>query len=117
MSERQLTVEAVLAAQQNLQVTMGLPMGTGEAAVKENMLALIVEATEVLGEINWKCWKRHQLKEVDRDALLTELTDLLQFWANAVSAMGFTADDVALALSTKWSENRRRVMAGEVTRG
>ena len=117
MSDRKMTIADVLTVQLNLQVAMGEPMGTGEAGVKENVLAAIVELAEVLNEVNWKAWKRNSLKEVDRDALLTEMTDVLQFWANMVNAMGFTADEVALALSTKWSENHRRISAKEVTRG
>lgn len=117
MTIRQMTIADVLTVQLNLQVAMGEPMGTGETGVKENVLAAIVELTEVLNEVNWKPWKRNNLKKVDRDALLTEMTDVLQFWANAVNAMEFTADDVALALSEKWSENHRRISAKEVTRG
>lgn len=111
-----MTIQDVLAAQQNLQVAMGEPMGTGQRGVKENVLAAIVELTEVLAEINWKPWKPTR-DDIDRQALLVEMTDVLQFWANMINCMEFTADEVALALAQKWTENRRRVTRGEVTRG
>ncbi len=100
-----MKIEEVLELQLKLQEDMGRPMDGGgggniSAGVKENMLALIVEATEVLNEVNWKPWKPLD-KVIDRQALLTELVDVLQFWSNAVSAAGFTATDVAAAYREK----------------
>ena len=118
MTDRKMTLADVLAAQHELQVAMGHPTGHGHVAVKENVLAAIVELTEVLGEVPWKPWKKYdprQDDQIDRIALLTEMTDVLQFWANMVNAMGFTAEDVALALATKWNENYRRTNNGETT--
>lgn len=111
-----MTIQDVLAAQQNLQVAMGEPMGFGQRGVKENVLAAIVELTEVLNEISWKPWKPAR-DDIDRQALLTEMTDVLQFWANMINCMDFTADEVALALAKKWTENRQRIVRGEVNRG
>lgn len=101
-----MTLETLLREQRHLNRDMGNPMelhGTVDGAVKENMLALIVEATEVLNEINWKPWKRqpHQLKAVSDERLLTELVDVLQFWANAVNSAGFTAEQVTQAYVVK----------------
>lgn len=111
-----LTFADVLWVQTKLQVLTGHPMGHGELAVKENVLAMVNELMEVLAEVNWKPWKA-RLKPVNRDRLLMEMTDALQFWANMVNAMGFTADDVKLALTAKWSVNLDRIDEGEVTRG
>lgn len=115
MREILLTINEILKTQEKLNVAMGNPMGMGQKGVKENVLAAIVELVEVLDEINWKSWKLVD-KEVNRQDLLTEMIDVLQFWANMVNCMGFTADDVAEALSKKWSENVRRVQANETTR-
>ena len=111
-----LTFVDVLWAQAKLQALTGHPMGYGEAAVKENILAMINELMEVLDEVNWKPWKT-KVKVIDRDLLLMEMTDVLQFWANMVNAMGFTAQDVKLALTAKWQVNLDRVDEREVTRG
>lgn len=111
-----LTFADVLWVQAKLQVLTGHPMGHGELAVKENVLAMVSELMEVLAEVNWKPWKA-RLKPVDRDGLLMEMTDALQFWANMVNAMGFTAEDIKLALTAKWSVNLDRIDEGEVTRG
>lgn len=119
MTDRKITIADVLAAQHELQVAMGHPTGRGYMSVKENVLAAIVELTEVLDEVPWKPWKKFdpmQGDQIDREALLTEMCDVLQFWANMVNAMGFTAENVAVALSAKWSENYRRTNNGETTR-
>lgn len=114
-----LPLTEVLRLQNELNERMGYPMGEkedgdGSTAIKENMLALIVEATEVLGEINWKRWK-DTAKEVDRSKLALELIDVLQFWANAVNAAGFTAEEIGLAYHQKYEECNLRIERGEVT--
>ncbi len=90
-------LQNIFEAQQSLQLALGQPMDGGsgniDKGVKENMLALIVEATEVLNEVNWKPWKP-ELKVIDRDKLLEELVDVLQFWVNAVQCAGFNSVDV-----------------------
>lgn len=110
----------ILKRQRQLQTAMGSPMdgGTGDinTGVRENMLALIVEVTEVLNEVNWKPWRRHQLKVIDRNALLTELVDVLQFWANAVNAAGFAAEDIEAAYDVKMAECYARIENGKTTR-
>lgn len=111
-----LTIRRILRVQAELNAAMGNPMGIGQKGIKENVLAAGVELVEVLGEINWKPWKL-EAKPVDRQKLLTEMTDVLQFWANMINCAGFTEDDVAESLSKKWIENHRRIAKGEVTRG
>jgi dimeric dUTPase (all-alpha-NTP-PPase superfamily) len=114
--------EVLLREQLVLNHAMGDPMdqaGTLDGGVKENMLALIVEATEVLSEVNWKPWKQaeHQLKPVDSEALLTELIDVLQFWANAVNSAGFTHNDVARAYLEKLTVCHNRARTGHAGKG
>jgi dimeric dUTPase (all-alpha-NTP-PPase superfamily) len=113
--ERTLVLDLVelLETQRALQARMGNPTGTGEAGLKENVLHAIVELTEVLREINFKPWKISRV-EVDRVKLATELTDVLQFWANAALAMGLTPDELTQALRAKWGVNHQRIDDGDV---
>jgi hypothetical protein len=103
----------ILYQQARLQARMGWPTGRGETGCKENLLHVMVEATEALREINFKPWKAKQ-KEVDRLALATELTDILQFWANAALAMGLTEEQLSQALRAKWQVNHQRIDSNEV---
>lgn len=109
---RLLDLTELLQTQELLQTKMGNPTGFGELGCKENILQLIVEAVEALREINFKPWKT-KTKEVDRAALATEMTDILQFWANATLAMGFTAEDLTMALRAKWQVNQQRIASNE----
>lgn len=108
-----LSLTELLGTQARLQARMGDPTGTGEAGLKENLLHVIVEATEALAETNFKPWKATR-KEVDREALAMELTDILQFWANAALAMGFTPEELTNALRIKWNVNHQRIDTGDV---
>jgi len=108
-----LTFAEVLSTQQALQAKMGNPTGFGEVGVKENLLHVMVEAVEALREINFKPWKT-KTHEVDRTKLATELTDILQFWANAALAFGLTAEELEQALRLKWTVNHKRIEANEV---
>jgi hypothetical protein len=108
-----LTFMEVLATQQALQAKMGDPTGFGEAGVKENLLHVMVEAVEALREINFKPWKM-TTHEVNRYKFATELTDILQFWANAALAFGLTAEELEDALRLKWQINLDRIAAHEV---
>lgn len=101
----------VLLKQRALQESMGRPMGQGEAAIKENALAAIVEWTEVLAEINWKPWRKTR-RLVNKLALAAELADVLQFWANAVNEAGLSAVDMESALKLKWKLNEERLKNG-----
>lgn len=101
-----MSLKYLLEDQRDLNAMMGNPMGQGGAqdlVIKENVLALIVEATEVLNEVNWKPWKSalHQRKVVNRDKLLEEVIDILQFWANIVNAAEFTEEDIRIAYAAK----------------
>jgi len=49
-----------------------------QSQLKEYSLALIVEVTEFLSEINWKPWKKTQ-KDVDFAKLKDEFADILHF--------------------------------------
>ena len=87
-----MRLEAYLRDQRLLQTLLGEPMGRGEEAVKENTLALIVEASEMLNEVNWKLWKLEQ-KPLDRCKLLGELADMMKFYCNILNAMEVTEEE------------------------
>ena len=108
-----LDLTELMQTQHNLQERMGQPTGLGEAGVKESLLHVMVETVEALREINFKPWKAKKI-EVDRKALATELTDILQFWANAANAFGLTPEELTEALRAKWGVNHTRIDSGEV---
>ena len=112
--EHVLNLTELLETQKALQAAMGNPTGYGEAGLKENLLQAIVEVVEALRETNFKPWKAKRI-EVDRVKLATELTDILQFWANAALAMDLKPDELSGALRAKWLVNRERINQKEVT--
>lgn len=101
----------LLNKQAHLQKKMGNPMGEGEEALKENALALIVEVTEMLNEINWKPWKETK-KEINQEALLYEIVDILQFMGNIINAAGITAEALEDAYRQKLMINTKRIEDG-----
>ena len=60
---------------------------------KEYILSLIVEATEILNEIDWKM---HRTTHVDSDdeKILEESVDMLKYLLGLFIINGFTVDDV-----------------------
>jgi len=104
-------LDKIFAKQYELQRLMEFPMGEGQKGTKESILAIIVECTEVLDEINWKPWRKTR-KTVDHDKLRTEITDILQFWVNCCFACGITPKDVMESLEAKWKINYERVDKG-----
>lgn len=81
-------MDELLEAQAALQQMLGQPMGLGEKAIKENILALIVEGAETLNEINWKLWRKGPPKKVSRETLLEEIADMQIFLLNIWNAAG-----------------------------
>jgi dimeric dUTPase (all-alpha-NTP-PPase superfamily) len=61
---------------------------------KEYILALIVEATEVLNEVDWKMHKKMDLPTDARDRLLEESVDVLKFLLGLMIVNGFTCNDI-----------------------
>ena len=105
-----MDIDEILKTQAQLQIEMGLPveLRKGESAVKEAVLACATELFEVLGEINWKPWRKTR-KSVDDKKVIEELCDVLQFWANAVNAAGISHEEISVALRKKWTINRARI--------
>lgn len=80
---------------------------TVSEAIKNNMLALMVEATEVLNEVHWKPWHRH-VTSINKDALKEEIADCLAFIFNAAYEAGMTSDELATCLYYKQDKNMER---------
>jgi len=83
---------------------MGLTLNE---AIKNNMLALMVEATEVLEEVHWKPWHKN-LKETDLTKLQEEIADCLLFVFNAAYEAGMTPSDLADISIKKQIKNVKR---------
>lgn len=86
-------MQIILDEQRKLQRLLEEPMGYGQEAIKENILALIVEATEVLGEINWKKWRKTQ-KTVDTNKLIEEVADIQIFLMNIWNILDMNEADI-----------------------
>jgi hypothetical protein len=109
----------ILDKQRSLQDAMGWPNGKGMEGVRTNFLCLEHELHEALDEVHWKPHKAHLPEHgtlKNRDRFIIELTDALQFWANAATAFDVTAEELAVALVAKWHVNAERILDGEVTR-
>jgi len=68
---------------------------------KEYILALIVEATEVLNEVDWKMHKKMDLATDARDRLLEESVDVLKFLLGLMIFNGFTCEDIYQKFKSK----------------
>lgn len=77
------------------------------AAVKDNVLAAMVELVELLNEVKWKYWS-HEEAWVRRDRVLKEAVDVNHFIGNILCAVGITDDEYEAAYRAKQEENRQR---------
>lgn len=76
-------------------------------SIKNNMIGLIDEATEVLGEINWKPWHKGS-KIINKEALKEEICDCLIFILNAGYEAGLTAQNMLDVTYAKQEKNLER---------
>lgn len=88
---------------------MGYPMGNNlHELVKNNMFALIKEATEVLDEVNWRPW-RADSKALDKEAIKSEIADCLFFIFNAAYEVGLDAEELGKIATKKQMKNLKRI--------
>jgi len=80
-------------------------------SVKENVLALVDEAMEVLHEVKWKYWS-HDEPFVHRDFVRNECVDVGHFLANILVAIGVTDEEWERAYQWKQDVNRARQRDG-----
>jgi NTP pyrophosphatase (non-canonical NTP hydrolase) len=78
-----------------------------EKWIKEMCLCVMVEAAELLNEVNWKHWKRTQ-KAMDTEQARFEIADLLCFLLNAAMLLGMDAESLFQYFMRKCEINRER---------
>ncbi|MHB1125547.1 MAG: dUTPase [Bacillota bacterium] len=88
-----------LAEQRNLDYDMS-------TWVQKEVLAIVSELGELLGEVNFKWWKNP--KPLDRGAIAEELIDILHFFVSICLKMGLSAEEVYETYLNKNKENFRR---------
>lgn len=64
-----------------------------EKFIRDLIIHLNVETSEVLNEINWKMHRR-ELKEINRDKLLHEMVDVIKYALSLPSSYGFSSKEV-----------------------
>lgn len=79
--------------------------------IRENVLALMVEAVELLDNVSWKYWA-HDEPFVDRDEVLKEAVDIGHFLANILTDAGITEEEYWAAYRAKQELNLRRQLEG-----
>ena len=101
--KQQRALDAFIAESRHLE-------GTGETVSSEWMqrkaIALLVELTEVLDEVNYKWWKNP--KKIDENAVKEELVDVLHFFVSMCLSAGLTADELYTRYAAKNQENIAR---------
>jgi len=80
--------------------------GDAETWIQREVLAIVAELGELLGEVNFKWWKN--ARPVDMEAVKEEMVDILHFFVSMCLKAGFTADDIYQAYLEKNRENFRR---------
>lgn len=78
---------------------------------KEYMMALVVELTETLGELNWKPWKKTQ-KQINLDKLHLEIVDSWHFLLELSIIAGLDSSKIYNIYLTKNQENLARYNSG-----
>jgi len=107
-------LETMLEDQKHIQELLGEPMGnTTPERIKENILALVVEATEVLNEIPWKPWKEYDDDPVSMHHLKMEVIDCQIFLLNIINEVGMSADEVNRLVKDKQDINIKRYVKHE----
>ena len=72
--------------------------------------AIIAEAIELKEASNWKWWKKP--KEMDKDAIIDEMADILHMWVSLCWRLGITPQNIYRAYIEKNEENRKRQQRG-----
>lgn len=79
--------------------------------IRENVLALIVEAVELLDNVSWKYWA-HDEPFVDRDEVLKEAVDIGHFLGNILTDAGISEEEYWAAYREKQALNLERQIRG-----
>lgn len=76
--------------------------------IRDNVLALHVEADELLNETRWKPWLDGDGSIISRKAYLDEIADLLLFVLNLANVADATGDELVQAVLRKQARNLAR---------
>ena len=74
-----------------------------EEWLQREMLAIIVELSEMINEVNYKWWKKP--KEIDLEAVKEELVDVLHFFVSMCLKTGMSAQELHQRYLNKNKEN------------
>ena len=72
----------------------------------------IDELTEILEELPFKHWKDYTDTEVDKEAILNEIADVLIFTFGMVDILGYDEDDILNEIAEKNQVNIKRQEEG-----
>lgn len=78
--------------------------------IRDNVLALHVEADELLNETRWKPWLNGDGSIISRKAYIDEVADIILFALNLANAADATGDELVQALLRKQARNVQRTM-------
>lgn len=98
--------EKQLAFNQYMETKRNLPEVSREVWIQRECMAMMVELSEVLEEVNYKWWKN--AKPLDEAAIKEELVDVLHFFVSACQKMGMTAQELYDGYMDKNQENFNR---------
>lgn len=98
--------EKQLAFNQYMETKRNLPEVSQEVWIQRECMAMMVELSEVLEEVNYKWWKNP--KPLDEAAIKEELVDVLHFFVSACQKMGMTAQELYDGYMDKNQENFNR---------
>lgn len=74
--------------------------------IRTQVLGLLDEAHEVLGETGWKPWAKSN--HINTEAFHSEMVDVWHFFLNLMLVSGMTADDLYKGYMHKQEVNRQR---------
>lgn len=101
--KQQSALDAFIADARHLE---GMSETVSSEWMQRKAIALLVELTEVLDEVNYKWWKNP--KEIDTNAVKEELVDVLHFFVSMCLSAGLTADELFARYAAKNQENIAR---------
>ena len=80
--------------------------------IRMSVLGAIDELMEVLNEVGWKPWRKAGANEINREAYIDELSDVIIFVANLAVAVDCSADELEKAIRKTMEKNERRKAEG-----
>lgn len=82
-------------------------LGPNEVLLARSARNIMMEAAELMDELNWKEWKSTK-KDVDWEQVKYEVADLMAFLMNACRESGMTAEDLFQYYMRKAEVNVKR---------